>query len=195
MAETNIKMGVNIKMNTNSQSKVFGHYFPEVARRGTLSTVGFAKHMAEHGSLVTEEVLNLVLGQIAKCLPELCSQGVSVKLDGLGIFYPTLQSRPGGAASVEEASLIGAANLVEGVHLRFNPEQTDLRDLTYKAMKKRCSLALDSVVTLQNVTEERDGETVVKRRLKTCKPVGDYLFEQGIDDGGGSGGDDSGDRP
>ena len=130
MPSNTIVMPIDIKQNRNALSKVYGHYFPEVHCRQTLSTYGLAKHMADHGSLVSEEILRLVLGQLVKCLPELLAQGIPVKLDGLGIFRPYAKSVPGGAASVEEASQMGANNLVDGIRIRFIPESEDLRDLT-----------------------------------------------------------------
>ena len=192
MATNTIVMGINIKQNGNALSQVYGHWFPEVARKGTLSTTGLAKHMSDHGSLVSEEVLRLVLGQLVKCIPELVSQGVPVKLDGLGIFYPTVKSKKGGATTVEEASQMGADGLVEGVRLRFIPEQEDLRELTSKAMKKKCSLQLDNVITLERITEEVNGQTVVKRRLQTLQPIADYLYGQGNGNDGGNGSGDGG---
>ena len=81
MPSNTIVMPIDIKQNRNALSKVYGHYFPEVHCRQTLSTYGLAKHMADHGSLVSEEILRLVLGQLVKCVPELLAQGIPVKLD------------------------------------------------------------------------------------------------------------------
>ena len=181
----NITMGVDIRQNKQALSKMYGKWYPEVHHRGTLSSFGLAKHMSDHGSLVTEEVLRLVLGQLSKCIPELLAQGIGIKLDGLGIFFPTVQSIKGGAATIEEASQLGAAALVEGVHIRFRPEQEDLRDLTFKAMKKKCSLTLENVVT----TTETTGEDGKPHRIRTYQPVADYLLDQN----GGDGGDGEGD--
>ena len=192
MPSNTIVMPIDIKQNRNALSKVYGHYFPEVHCRQTLSTYGLAKHMADHGSLVSEEVLRLVLGQLVKCVPELLAQGVPVKLDGLGIFRPYAKSVPGGAASVEEASQMGANNLVDGIRIRFIPESEDLRDLTRKVFKKKCALRLDNVIELTNVedTDPVSGETVVKRRLRNYTPLADYGLADGGDEGGGGGDDE-----
>ena len=61
MPSNTIVMPIDIKQNRNALSKVYGHYFPEVHCRQTLSTYGLAKHMSDHGSLVSEEILRLVL--------------------------------------------------------------------------------------------------------------------------------------
>ena len=192
MANNAITLAIDIRKNRNEQSKGFGHYYPVVQTRPTLSTFGLAEHMAHHNSMVSEEVLRLVLGQLSKCLVELVSEGVPVKLDGLGIFRPTAQSVPGGALSVAEASEMGATNLVKGIRMRFYPESEDLRDITSKALKKKCSLALSNVIELENVTEEVDGQTTVKRRLQTMTPVADWLAQQGGESGDGGDGGESG---
>ena len=57
MASEKIKLGINLRKNTNSKSLAFGKYYPEVDQQKTLSLRGFAQHMVDHG--VTSE---------AKCL-------------------------------------------------------------------------------------------------------------------------------
>lgn len=194
MATNSIVLPIDIRKNRQALSKVFGRYFPVVHNSGALSTVGLAKHMADHGSIVTEEVLRLVLGQLSRCIPELVGQGIPVVLDGLGTFYATAESVPGGAESVQQASEMGAANLVKGIHLRFKPTDVDLRALTSRAYKRECSLQLDNVIELTNVTEQVDGQEKVTRRLQKLTPIADWLYQdQHGDDGGGS--DDDEPRP
>ena len=191
MATNQIVMPINIRQNKNALSKIYGHYFAEVAQRTALSTYGLAKHISGHASLVDENTLRLVLGQLAQCMVELISQGQSVKLDGLGTFRPTVQNIPGGAGTLEEAQQMGAAGLVKGVHIRFYPEGADLRDITYKQLKKKCSLRLDNVVESTAVTETVDGVEKVVRRNRTYTPVQDYAWQQANPgDGGDDGGDD-----
>ena len=190
MATNNIVMPINLRQNTNELSKIYGHYFAEVATRQALSTYGLAKHISKHASLVDENTLRLVLGQLAECMIELISQGQPVKLDGLGTFRPTVQNIPGGAATLEEAQQLGAAGLVEGVHIRFYPEGEDLRDVTYKKLKKQCALRLDYVVESTPVVETVDGVEKVVRRNRVFTPISDYAYQQA---NGGDGGDDGGD--
>ena len=191
MPSNQIVMPINIRQNKNALSKIYGHYFAEVAHRQALSTYGLAKHISGHASLVDENTLRLVLGQLAECMIELISQGQPVKLDGLGTFRPTVQNVPGGAATLEDAQTMGASGLVKGVHIRFYPEGEDLRDVTYKALKKRCSLRLDNVVESTAVKDTVDGVEKVVRRNRTFTPVQDYAWQQANGgDGGDSGGDD-----
>ena len=125
---------------------------------------------------------------------ELLSQGVPVKLDGLGTFRPTVQNVPGGAATLEDAQAMGAAGLVEGIHIRFYPEGEDLRDITFKELKKKCALRLDSVVESTAVKETVDGVEKVVRRNRTFTPVQDFAYAQ-ANPGDGSGSGDDEPRP
>ena len=50
MASEKIKLGINLRKNTNSKSLAFGKYYPEVDQQKTLSLRGFAQYMVDHGS-------------------------------------------------------------------------------------------------------------------------------------------------
>lgn len=141
MAKENIAFLVNLRKNTVPDSDMFGRYYPEAESKETLSTKGFAKHVADHGgTLVSYELMQLVLASIVKCLKEYMSQGQPVKLDGLGTFRPTVTSINGGAASIEEALRKGVYNMVEGVNFVFIPENSKDEELTSKKFKDQCSL-------------------------------------------------------
>ena len=112
MAKENIAFLVNLRKNTAVGSDREGRYYPEAESKEALTTKGFAKHVSEHGGLVTYEFMQLVLAAIVKCLKEMMSQGQPVKLDGLGTFRPTVTSVKNGAASIEEALTMGVNNMV-----------------------------------------------------------------------------------
>ena len=141
MAKENIAFMVNLRKNTVPDSDMFGRYYPEAESKETLSTKGFAKHVADHGgTLVSYELMQLVLAGIVKCLKEYMSQGQPVKLDGLGTFRPTVTSVTGGAASIEEALQKGVNNMVAGVNFVFIPENAQGEEITSKKFKDQCSL-------------------------------------------------------
>ncbi len=140
MAKENIAFLVNLRKNIVEGSKMMGRYYPEAESREALTTKGFAKHVAEHGGMVTYEFMQLVLASIVKCLKEMISQGQPVKLDGLGTFRPTLTSVTGGAASIEDALRMGVNNLVAGVNFVFIPENVQGEEITSKKFKDQCSL-------------------------------------------------------
>ena len=140
MAKENIAFLVNLRKNTIEGSKMAGRYYPEAESKEALTTKGFAKHVSEHGGMVTYEYMQLVLAAIVKCLKEMMSQGQPVKLDGLGTFRPTVTSVVGGAASIEEALRMGINNLVAGVNFVFIPENVQGEEITSKKFKDQCSL-------------------------------------------------------
>ena len=140
MAKENIAFLVNLRKNTIEGSKMAGRYYPEAESKEALTTKGFAKHVSEHGGMVTYEYMQLVLAAVVKCLKEMMSQGQPVKLDGLGTFRPTVTSVVGGAASIEEALRMGINNLVAGVNFVFIPENVQGEEITSKKFKDQCSL-------------------------------------------------------
>ncbi len=68
MARSNIPMVINLRQNTNDDSTAFGKWFAEVDAKEPLNLKGLAKHMTEHGKISSEEMCNLVLGEMVKCL-------------------------------------------------------------------------------------------------------------------------------
>ena len=129
-------MSYVLRKNSNDQSPVYNRWFANVNRQGTLSTRGLADHMIEHGLVGNRGDVIAMLSKLSECIPELVAQGYSVKLDGIGIFYPTIANKKGGVASVEDFSV---TKNIKGVRFRFKPDSTDLDDLTTKAFGKKVS--------------------------------------------------------
>ena len=73
--------------NNNKQSKAYGKTYGRVKHLGTVTTDELAKHIAGHGSLLTEDVTALCLKKLKKCILEQLQEGYKVKLDGLGTFF------------------------------------------------------------------------------------------------------------
>ena len=128
-------MSYVLKQFNNDQSPVNGRWFAYVNRPGILSTRGLANHMVEHGMTNKADVLAM-LAKLSECIPELVAQGYSVKLDGIGVFYPVIANRKGGAANPGEFSV---ADNVQGVRFRFKPDSTDLDNLTSKTFGRKVS--------------------------------------------------------
>jgi len=119
----------------NIRSSANNRWFAYVNRTGVLSTRGLANHMIEHGMTNKADVLAM-LAKLSECIPELVAQGYSVKLDGIGIFYPVIANVKGGA---ETPADFNVAQNIKGVRFRFKPDSTDLDDLTTKAFGKKVS--------------------------------------------------------
>ncbi len=149
----NIELKVNLRKNNNEKSDQFGKYYAELERKRTLSLKGLAKHIADHGSIFTRDVIEGVLSKLTQCVPELLSQGVPVKLDGLGTFYPTIENKKNGVSYSElKAGGIDPNEVVKGVHVRFQPEDSELDKITSRKFKEDCSLELTYVVGGESVT-------------------------------------------
>ena len=131
-----LTMGYVLKKNTNPTSRVVNRWFAYVDHQGTLSTRGLAEHMIEHGLVGSKGDVLAMLDKLSECIPELVAQGYGVKLNSIGIFYPTIANKKGGAASVEEFS---TTKNIKGVRFRFKADSTDLDDLTTKAFGKKVS--------------------------------------------------------
>ena len=185
MAKENIAFLVNLRKNIVEGSKMEGRYYPEAESKEALTTKGFARHVADHGGMVTYEFMQLVLASIVKCLKEMMSHGQPVKLDGLGTFRPTVTSIPGGAASIEEALRVGVNNLVQGVNFVFLPENAQGEEITSKKFKDQCSLQFAYLVeTVKKKINGKDKSYTLRTPLSA--------WEIMQNDDGGSGGSSSG---
>ena len=169
MARENLTFLVNLRKCENTESKGYGMYYPEAEPKEALSLKGFARHMSEHGKLTSYEMLVLVLQNVVSCMKELMSQGVPVKLDGLGTFRPTITNTKGGSPSVEDALEKGAENLIEGVNICFIPEGVKGEKLTGKAFKQECVFEMAYVVARKEKTI--DGK---KKYYQEKIPVSSY---------------------
>ena len=131
-------MVINLRQNKNDESTAYGKYFAEVDSKEPLNLKGLAKHMSEHGKISSEEMYNLVLGEMVKCMVHLLREGQPVKLDGFGTFSPSVDGQKLGKANLAEAVAGGADAMINGIRLNFTPENTKGEELTSRALKKEC---------------------------------------------------------
>ena len=131
-------MVINLRQNKNDESTAYGKYFAEVDSKEPLNLKGLAKHMSEHGKISSEEMCNLVLGEMVKCMVHLLREGQPVKLDGFGTFSPSVDGQKLGKANLSEAVAGGADAMINGIRLNFTPENTKGEELTSRALKKEC---------------------------------------------------------
>ena len=198
MAKENIAFLVNLRKNTAVGSDREGRYYPEAESKEALTTKGFAKHVSEHGGLVTYEFMQLVLASIVKCLKEMMSQGQPVKLDGLGTFRPTVTSVKNGAASIEEALTMGVNNMVAGVNFVFIPENAQGEEITSKKFKEQCSLQFAYLVeTIKKTINGKEKSYTLRTPLSAYGIIDAEADAEGggsDDQGSGSGNTQSGDN-
>ena len=189
MAKENIAFFFIFRKNTAVGSDREGRYYPEAESKEALTTKGFAKHVSEHGGLVTYEFMQLVLAAIVKCLKEMMSQGQPVKLDGLGTFRPTVTSVKNGAASIEEALTMGVNNMVAGVNFVFIPENAQGEEITSKKFKEQCSLQFAYLVeTVKKTINGKEKSYTLRTPLSA---YGIVDAEADAEDGGSSTGSET----
>ena len=191
MATNEIKLGINLRQNKNSKNAGYGKYYPEVDTRTTLTLRGFAKHMSDHGSIYSLDLIEGVLKKITQCLPELISQGVPVRLDPLGTFLPTCDvDKP--LLNIPAMEGADPNEVVKGVHIRFLPYGVEDDNITSRRFKEEyCSLEFRNIIDTQEVTI--DGK---KKKITTLKPVAtaiaEYKAAHGESGSAGNGSTDSG---
>ena len=172
MATVNsIELRVNLRANTNEKSDQFGRLYAELQRNRTLSLRGLAKHISDHGSIYTIDIVYGVLAKLCQCIPELLAQGQPVKLDGLGTFYPTAKNEHGGLESVEAAKNITPEQAVEGVRVRFLPDGTKLDDMTSKAFKDRCSLVWGNLIEITGYKDAQKKTGPIYKLTPISNPI------------------------
>ena len=93
-----------------------------------------ANHISEHGSIYTPDVVFGVLEKFRSCLLEMLLQSKRVKIDGLGIFFTTLENTEGGAESKDK--FLPQKNL-KGLHIRFLPDSSTETDISSREFLKK----------------------------------------------------------
>jgi predicted histone-like DNA-binding protein len=135
MATKKIPFQYYLKVDKSSNPKKSGKYYAKRFKPTVLGTRGLAEHMISHGVIAERSEVEDVLNALVTCIPELLSQGMNVKLQGLGTFRATMTSR--GAATKADYSV---QKHVKGIHMRFIPDQTDLDNMTSKLFREQCSM-------------------------------------------------------
>ena len=135
MADKRVAMQYDLYQNKNHDSQAFGKWYAEPVVHSTLNLKGFARHIHEHNGTYRESVIKGVMGEMVECLTEMVSQGIGVKLDGLGTFKPTFECK--GAPTADDFSV--GENIL-GIHIRFLPEGTKDEELTSRKFKDKCTL-------------------------------------------------------
>ena len=187
MARQEIPMVINLRQNKNSSSNGYGKWYPEADSKEPLALKGFCRHMTEHGKLADYQMVVLVVQQVVECMKELICQGQPVKLEGLGTFSPSVESKKGGANSVAKAMEVGLESLIEGVHIIFTPENSKGEKLTSRSLKDDCIFTAGYVVESIKTTVEGK-----EKRFQNKTPISFVLSPANGGTTPSGGGSDSG---
>ena len=147
------KIFYELKQNQNDKAKIYGKWFAFGKSIETLNTRKLAQHIAEHGSIYTPDVVYGVLEKFRSCLIEMLLESKRVKIDGLGIFYCTIENEKGGAPSVEDFNV--QKNL-KALHIRFMPEQAAEQNISSREFIKRAEFV--NIDSLKVKPKEEDSE-------------------------------------
>ena len=128
------KIFYNLKQNKVKNSKIYGKWFAHGKTIETLNTRKLANHIAEHGSIYTPDVVFGVLEKFRSCLLEMLLESKRVKIDGLGIFFTTLENEKGGAAKKEDFS---PQKNLKALHIRFLPDSTTETNISSREFIKK----------------------------------------------------------
>lgn len=123
-----------VRRNNNNKSSAYNKYYAERYLPQTLTTRGLANHLIAHGLIAQRAEVEEALMALAECIPEVCTEGHSVKLDGIGVFRVTLSTK-----GTDTAAEFNANSHIKGVHIRLIPEAAGTDNITSKQFKNRCS--------------------------------------------------------
>ena len=156
MATKKIEMQYNLRQFNNDKSSAHMLWFPKAVRRSTLNLRGLSDHISDHGSVYTRDVTMGVLTKFTSCLVELVQQGIAVKLDGLGTFYPTLEAK-----GAEDPVGYNITEYLKGVHIRFQPEGSEDDNITSRALLSKVAFNQNMIFDINGVPKKvKDGQLV-----------------------------------
>ena len=145
------KILYEVKQNLNQYNAGYGQWYAKVRALETLNTRKLANHISEHGSIYTPDVVYGVLEKFRSCLVEMLLESKKVKIEGLGIFYTTLENQKNGADKKEEYN---PSKHMKALHIRFLPEQTTEENISSREFIKKAEfINVDSLLK----TEDENG--------------------------------------
>ena len=164
------KILYEVKQNQIDRSAAYGKWFAYVKSLETLNTRKLAKHISEHGSVYTHDVVFGVLEKFRSCLLEMLLDSKKVKIDGLGTFFTTIENQKGGSATKEKFNV---NTHLKALHIRFLPEQEQEMNISSREFLKQAEfINVESLLKKDDEDEPSSG--------------GDSGSGQGGNSGGGS---------
>jgi predicted histone-like DNA-binding protein len=137
----------------DSESVMYGKWYARLKSIETLSTEKLAKHISEHGSVFTADVVEGVMKKFKTCLLEMLLESKKVKVAGLGTFYLTCECQKGGA---DKESDFNVAQHLKALHIRFLPDQTEEENLSSREFIKKAEFV--NIKSLLSGKDDEDGE-------------------------------------
>ena len=137
----------------DSESVMYGKWYARLKSIETMSMTKLAKHISEHGSVFTEDVVEGVMKKFKTCLLEMLLESKKVKIAGLGTFYLTCECTKGGA---DKESEFNVNQHLKALHIRFLPDQTEEDNLSSREFIKKAEFV--NIKSLLSGKDDEDGE-------------------------------------
>ena len=147
------KILYEVKQNKADKSKAFGKWFGYVKSLETMNTRRLAKHISEHGSVYTQDVVFGVLEKFRSCLVEMLLDSKKVKIDGLGTFYCTIENQKGGA---DQKDKFNVNTHLKALHIRFMPEQEQEMNISSREFLKQAEFIKAEFINVETLTRGDD---------------------------------------
>ena len=170
----------------DSESVMYGKYYARLKSIETMSMARMAKHISEHGSVYTEDVVEGVMKKFKTCLLEMLLESKKVKVAGLGTFYLTAECQKGGADKEEDFNV---KEHLKALHIRFLPDQAAEDNISSREFIKKAEFV--NVKTLMSGTDEEAASASNTGNTTTGGNTGSNTGD-GSNTGGGSTGDNTG---
>ena len=149
------KILYEVKQNQIDRSAAYGKWFAYVKSLETLNTRKLAKHISEHGSVYTQDVVFGVLEKFRSCLLEMLLDSKKVKIDGLGTFFTTIENQKGGAATKDKFNV---NTHLKALHIRFLPEQEQEMNISSREFLKQAEfINVESLLKKDDEDEPSSG--------------------------------------
>ena len=136
----------------DSESAMYGKWYARLKSIETLSTTKLAKHISEHGSVYTQDVVEGVMTKFKNCLLEMLLESKKVKIAGLGTFYLTAECEKGGA---DKEADFNVNQHLKALHIRFLPDQTAEDNISSREFIKKAEFVnVKSLLSSGNSDED-----------------------------------------
>ena len=136
----------------DSESVMYGKWYARLKSIETMSMSKLAKHIAGHGSVFTEDVVEGVMKKFKTCLLEMLLESKKVKISGLGTFYLTAECQKGGSNKEEDFNV---NQHLKALHIRFLPDQTAEDNLSSREFIKKAEF-----VNVKTLLSGQDDEEI-----------------------------------
>ena len=141
----------------DSESVMYGKWYARLKSTETMSLAKMAKHISEHGSVFTDDVVEGVMKKFKSCLLEMLLNSRKVKITGLGTFYLTAECQKGGSDKEEDFNV---REHLKALHIRFLPDQTAEDNISSREFIKKAEFVnVKSLLSSSDDEEEGGGNT------------------------------------